>query len=256
MATDDKEKNKEKETGFSLSTSSAEFQAKTNDIFGCLSALEDKHIAHEKTRSPCDDVKLWKSDPPVDDYKIVDAKGGSQKRRVETDRDESGQDVQNFKRPRLGPGRPRSRRPDHEVHPERWKEYSLADVMPDDMSEKSNTRTALAFLEDRKKLREEESDTDSVPVNIDESACSKGAITFTKKNKADSSGGVKSHREETQAKLPPSFEDAEENDAVASGTVESSVTENEAKSVSFKSRKRNKQSIRSRNLNDDDGDAE
>ena len=48
---------------------------------------------------------------------------------------------------------------DHEVHPERWKEYSLADVMPDDMSQKSNTRTALAFLEVRKTLRQAESDT-------------------------------------------------------------------------------------------------
>ena len=67
-----------------------------------------------------------------------------------------------------------------------------------------------------------------IRVNIDEIACSKGAITYTKKNKAISSGGVKSHTEETRVKLQPSFEDAEENDAAVT------VTENEAKYVSLR----------------------
>ncbi|XP_041366430.1 protein TSSC4-like [Gigantopelta aegis] len=254
MASEDKDESKETATGFNLSTSSAKFQAKTDDIFGCLSALEDKHIAHEKNRSTSDDAQFWKNDPLIDDYKIIDTRKGTQKRRAESCIDGSKRDTQDFKRPRLGPCRPRNRQPDHTVHPERWKEYSLEDVSTDDMSDKSNTQTAFAFLEDRRRLREAESDPESVqPANIEESACSKGVVTFTRKSKDKTEPSVEVKTpSEVVAKVQHSFEDVDENDVVASGISVNPVAESETKTVSFKSRKSNKRSIRSRNLNDDD----
>src|SRR5699024_3675435 len=40
--------------------------------------------------------------------------------------------------------------PDFKKNPHKWKKYSLADVKDEDMSDRSNTKTALSFLNELK----------------------------------------------------------------------------------------------------------
>ncbi|KAF4519808.1 hypothetical protein B566_EDAN006822 [Ephemera danica] len=44
--------------------------------------------------------------------------------------------------------------PDHRKNPHKWTKYSLGDVSPDDMSDKTNTSTALSFLNELQKRKE------------------------------------------------------------------------------------------------------
>ena len=78
--------------------------------------------------------------------------------------------------------------PDHKKRPQHWTYYSLEDVMGSDMSEKSNTQAALAFLEDRRRLREqqerEEMGVEGKEVfDAGSGACSKGLFSFSKRSR-------------------------------------------------------------------------
>lgn len=74
-----------------------------------------------------------------------------------------------FKRPDAPPPRLKTRDvPDHHRNPHKWIKYSLGDVSQEDMSDRSNTAAALAFLkemQERKRLQVMEAD-DSAPVQI------------------------------------------------------------------------------------------
>lgn len=57
--------------------------------------------------------------------------------------------------------------PDHRRNPHGWTHYSLGDVSSDDMSDRTNTSTALSFLNELKK-RKESDDFDSEDMDVDE----------------------------------------------------------------------------------------
>lgn len=70
-----------------------------------------------------------------------------------------------FKRPEPPPPPRKSRPviPDFQRNPHKWKKYSLNDVSEDDMSDKSNTAAAMAFLNEiksRKGLEDDPMETD------------------------------------------------------------------------------------------------
>jgi Tumour suppressing sub-chromosomal transferable candidate 4 len=67
-----------------------------------------------------------------------------------------------FKRPEPPPPwrRGGGRMPDHRRNPQGWTHYSLGDVSSDDMSDRTNTSTALSFLNELKKRKDNEDDMD------------------------------------------------------------------------------------------------
>ena len=90
-----------------------------------------------------------------------------------------------FRRPReITPGR-RNRLPDHCKHPENWTYYSLEDVTELDMSENSNSQAALAYLDDRRKLREQQDIglEAKKAFDVGSGACSRGLFSFAKRSK-------------------------------------------------------------------------
>jgi len=66
--------------------------------------------------------------------------------------------------------------PDHKKNPGKWTKYSLADVSPDQLSDKSNTRAALQFLS---KLKDEKNGEKQEPADLTQ------RVVFKKRDKED-----------------------------------------------------------------------
>jgi len=66
--------------------------------------------------------------------------------------------------------------PDHRKHPDKWTKYSLADVSPDDMSDRSNTKAALQFLN---KLKEDKAGEKEEPADLTQK------VVFKKREKRE-----------------------------------------------------------------------
>lgn len=107
-------------------------------MFGCLQQYEDKHKEVELRQEQ--DQTLVKPDPELE-LNEVDLNPG---------RSESNQT--DFQIPRNRAPKPRNV-PGYRKNPEKWTCYSLEDVSSADMSEATNTSAALAFLEERRKLK-------------------------------------------------------------------------------------------------------
>lgn len=107
---------------FRLSQVDTAFSSRSYDVFSCLDSIEAKHKAFENNHfdNRSDLLKPDPSDEPV----ACKTK---------------------FKIPK---GMPRkSRLPDYRLRPDKWKTYSLLDVSNEQMSDLSNRRTALEFIE-------------------------------------------------------------------------------------------------------------
>lgn len=300
----DSQAEEEEASTFSLKNTSSTFTGRSNDVFGCLTALEEKHEAHEKRRTESGDLlkdqALLKDDPEEESRRFEDRKRKasdsqeSDRRSGRDSRDRDGecsgrreyQDNQSsdtsrtsrddenrpksqsfhFRRPRgRAPARQQNRAPDFSKHPERWTYYSLEDVEGEDMSESSNKRAAFDFLEERRKLREQESGETRFDTSA--AACSKGIISFSKKSKTSSNTAGQSTPKETSSttvSLPLS--DGDGTTSEASSTFEGSsaqlfsqpekeeqtVPDSTSTGTSFKkSRKGMRRNIRTRDTDDD-----
>lgn len=75
-----------------------------------------------------------------------------------------------FKRPEPPPPwrRGGGRMPDHRRNPQGWTHYSLGDVSSDDMSDRTNTSTALSFLNELKKRKDGDDYDDEDEMDVDE----------------------------------------------------------------------------------------
>jgi Tumour suppressing sub-chromosomal transferable candidate 4 len=75
-----------------------------------------------------------------------------------------------FKRPEPPPPwrRGGGRMPDHKRNPQGWTRYSLGDVSSDDMSDRTNTSTALSFLNELKKRKDRDEYDDEDKMDVDE----------------------------------------------------------------------------------------
>lgn len=149
-------------------------------------------------------------------------------------------------------GSRRQRTPDYKMNPKKWTKYSLEDVDNEDMTESSNTKAAFAFLEERRKLREGEMKVEAV--NTDNTSCSKGIFTFKKPVKNENKKGKSSVSSKISNQLLNSKEDdisagvGEEED----NKMEEMTEKVQEEKVTFKSLKKSKRSIRSRDTDDDD----
>ncbi|XP_062621217.1 U5 small nuclear ribonucleoprotein TSSC4-like [Saccostrea cucullata] len=192
---------------------------------------------------------------------------GDSERRSERRRDERGTDSirrelqpRQFVSHRRGHpyhnyrGNRRQKTPDYKAHPEKWTKYSLEDVGNEDMSESSNTRAAFAFLEERRKLREGEMKAEAV--NTEDTSCSKGIFMFKKPVKNESKKDTSKVSSKVSLQQTNSNDDEEditlsyEKESVeVSGAAD--VEKVEVEKVTFKSHKKSKRSIRSRDTDDD-----
>ena len=131
----------EEPSSFSLNGADTGFSSRSQDVFSSLATIEAKHDAFQKATGTTasrksDGETLIKDDPVVEDAL-------PQKRSTA------------FKRPRGVPP-PRKRwTPDYRQHPERWVKYDLSDVQADQMSERSNTATAMDFLNTQRRRKDE-----------------------------------------------------------------------------------------------------
>lgn len=162
--------NMEDSSPFALQSDSSAFKSRTTDVFQQLNNLEFQHNAVLQAREgDCsihnDDKLLMKSDPT----------------------DECESITSGFKKPDSIKGRPRKRNfqghhkslPGHLECPEKWKKYTLSDVSDDQLSQASNSKAAFAFLEERRKIREQEEEEEKMTeADVKNFACSKGLFSF------------------------------------------------------------------------------
>ncbi|XP_046326082.1 protein TSSC4-like [Haliotis rufescens] len=255
--------NQDQAPEFKLNSCSDKFADKTKDVFGYLSVLEVKHEAHQKAHQTSYE-NLLKKDPNEEDTRTIEKtaqyKHCGEKCDVRINKPYNHSQIRGYGRPRHSQHQNRDFRcppkklschsghrrgtPDYKVHPERWTPYSLDDVSNTDMSDSSNTQAAFKFLDERKKMRELEAHSEEAsPANLEETACSRMAIKFVKRQDR------KGQRIETQGSTSrqkevvvlPVVEEIENEDEVA----ECSEKIKDDK-VSFKRKKGNKKNIRSR----------
>ncbi|XP_076471021.1 uncharacterized protein LOC143300956 [Babylonia areolata] len=237
-----KEKVSEAETSFTLRNAGSGFEGRSSGIFGQLDVLERQHVSHEQSRTDLEEfANLTGEENEFDEGNRSQTKRKNDAAGSGSDFNASGEAAQNsdadkrsdgllggkrpsrreaqFRRPSgRPPGRHRgrgrySRIPDHRNKPQNWTYYSLEDVQGSDMSEKSNTQAALAFLDERRKLREnQDMDTkEEEAFDVASAACSKGLFSFAKRNKTEKSGNTHSN-EKLDKDLPSLIDNADEPD--------------------------------------------
>lgn len=238
-----------------------EFTQKAKNVFDCLTTLEDKHKAFEKTRKDSDD--LCKTEPSADDTETIKPafkaplpvrRGHSRPQPYSNERYNS-RDNRNMRRGgggshfrRGGSGgnfrRGGGRMPDFNDGPKSWKKYSLEDI--DVLDESKNRQAAYAFLEERRKIREGEAEENKV--DLQSTACSKGQFTFSKR-KSERMTEKSDTRDKTNEKLRQKFDldDCEVEDK------EDNYHDSETIKTAFKCRKFGKRNIRSRESETNEG---
>lgn len=293
---------------FTLKNASGTFEGRSNNVFGSLETLEQTHLTNERNRT---DTEEYANLNPIetDDFVVDTRRGGHSTRSGTRDREVQGDDHRDRSRSILNEVRGRDdgrsdsrevlpfrtpvgraphtsvrrggggcqRIPDHGNIPQGWTHYNLEDVNQSDLSEKTNTQAALAFLDERRKLREQQQDEEKFDAGS--GACSKGLFSFAKRSKktdhystnsetkssqsgSSSNMTSKEHGKETAGNteaVESDVKDDEDDDAVetedksAKNQDEISKVEKTAVSTtkSFKSRKGIKRNIRSRDDNDD-----
>ena len=176
-----------------------------------------------------------------------------------------------FQRP-IGraPGRVSGRRqqvPNFGKGTQKWTRYSLEDVKSSDMSDKSNTQAALAFLEERRQLQEKQEKEDTGEWMEDEfdlgaAACSKGLFSFSKRSKTQEPNSVATDIPKSENRVvdlglsEQSTETADDCDEADEGENETVVSETlSAQEITpvkpaFKNRKGIHRNIRSRDVDD------
>ncbi|XP_048731272.2 uncharacterized protein LOC125648330 [Ostrea edulis] len=280
-----------KDSSFELkSADNAQFSNKCKNIFGNLEKLEKNHKEHEKSRPDEEDRNVLKSDPQDADMETITSAfkapqpgscthrggrpwrrqcdradqrdGGPPPWRGRTGQLRDGRESDSLRREhqrrkfsgeRRGhpyynhKGNRRQSTPNYKVNPEKWTRYSLEDVGNEDMSESSNTRAAFAFLEERRKLREGEMKVEAV--NTEDTSCSRGVFTFRKPVKRDIKKDNTKMSSNSVVQLSDSNDDCKDEQESADLVGNPEKIENEK--VTFKSVKKSKRSIRSRDHADD-----
>lgn len=182
------------------------------DVFATLDDLEQKHKDFERNRSLEDaelDLNLINQGPSIEDSEPVNpefkhpmsfsGRGYSIAMKGGKHGHKNDLHSQEFRKPMRPPPDNRHERgsrkgfctrggrtPDYTIHPDRWTEYSLADV---DVGDAANKRAAFEFLDERRKLKESFPRED---VDVDAKACSKGLFMFKKPSKGKGCGDFKS----------------------------------------------------------------
>ncbi|CAL1542682.1 unnamed protein product [Lymnaea stagnalis] len=280
MYSNKQDEDDDSKSNFSLRSGTDLFVSRSKDVFASLGALEDKHSAFLKSKVlSLDQAEIMKADPEDDDELEKQAKERERSNRPrhrlsETKNSDfvSRNHSRSLERSDIGNGedscvekdnifrrpyRPQRKGcqpiPDFKKHPEKYTCYSLADISEKDMSEKSNTMTALAFLEERKQQSQKEINSlrlleEDPKFDVGNAACSQGKITFSKpkliKNHSNSNQLVNTNSCDATT-LKVSSETTDEDVDSESGNV-NRESETEQVASTFKSRKNVRRHIRAK----------
>lgn len=157
---------------FTISGGGADFTNRQKSLFDKLNEVEKLAGGSQQ-----EDIPMELHSTQVEEMSIdFDAtRRLKRKRRSETKHLRGQESI--FKRPEVPPPWRAKGIPDHKKNPHKWTRYDLGDVSQDDMSDHTNTSTALSFLgELRKRKMSPESLVDE-PQNV---MFSKGGILFKK----------------------------------------------------------------------------
>merc|ERR1719509_310070 len=157
------------------------FGGRVKDVFANLGtglvkhdddADEDNKTKHKNKRAKYEDRKI--PNLPSEPKSVKGDEGPS--RSIEKE-----PEYEPFKRPnsckKPDKFKPRNKSvPDHRKHPDKWTKYSLADVSPDQMSDRSNTKAALQFLN---KLKEDKAGEKEEPADLTQK------VVFKKREKRE-----------------------------------------------------------------------
>lgn len=148
----------ENSPSFAISGLGSTFAARQRDLFACLDAADKER----EGKPPCEPLPV--RDEEEDDHRV----GGDCRRGNPAVR--SGRRTKQyrgkesiFKRPELpAPRRAVGRNSvaDHQRNPHKYTKYSLGDVSPQDMSDRSNTAAALSFLQELRARKDSEDPMD------------------------------------------------------------------------------------------------
>ena len=135
------------------------FENRSSDVFGSLGGLEKNYDEAVKERGPDEFIDEDRRESPERDFKKPAPPRPDSGRGRSEHGSRGGWDRPRWRgrggRSSYRGGRGRQNKtPDHEVHPERWTEYSLEDT--DISGESSNKRAAVDFLRDLRKRKADE----------------------------------------------------------------------------------------------------
>lgn len=147
---------------FSLTGGDADFANRQKSVFDQLGSIS---VPSSSTTSTVtfDDFKSRQDSSSRRSSR--DRQDSSRKRSRETKQFRGQESL--FKRPEPPPPwrRGGGRMPDHRRNPQGWTHYSLGDVSSDDMSDRTNTSTALSFLNELKKRKDTDDNEDGMEMD-------------------------------------------------------------------------------------------
>lgn len=165
-------------SSFSISGGGADFANRQKDLFEKLKEAEKGvNISHQDVIAPS-----ISHHPTQREELAMDFEASNQlkrKRRSETKHLRGKESI--FKRPEVPPPWQGRKMPDHKKNPQKWTRYSLGDVSQDDMSDTTNTSTALSFLSELRKRKETSGPMDDDDDEREETR-SQGSIVFKRPN--------------------------------------------------------------------------
>lgn len=151
---------------FSISGLGSSFANRQRDLFACLDAADKERESSGGPRLPALPVED-EMDRMDDDRDNQLERCSGRRRKAPTKQFRGKESI--FKRPEMpAPRRARHSVADHQRNPHKYTKYSLGDVSPQDMSDRTNTAAALSFLQELRARKEnkEDMDLDESPKHI------------------------------------------------------------------------------------------
>ena len=146
-------------SSFSLSGLGSGFANRQRDLFACLDAADKERVNTTPAARIADADDDHGETATADNGMEVAVPSSGRKRKSPFKQFRGKESI--FKRPAMpAPRRARQSVPDHQRNPHKWTKYTLGDVSPNDMSDRSNTAAALSFLQELKARKDSSEDMD------------------------------------------------------------------------------------------------
>ncbi|XP_056641377.1 protein TSSC4 [Diorhabda sublineata] len=175
---------------FTLKSDNDEFSLRQKNIFEQLTVLENN-----KTKLQND--TQMEVDTDVDDTH----KSNPKLQRAITKRLRGKESI--FKRPQNPvPKNYIKKMPDFKKNPHKWTKYTLDDVADEDMSDKSNTKTALSFLEELKERKDSDPLSVNAKADLTQKVVFKKHISKVSNSQSDDDSNVKASFRSSKVIMP------------------------------------------------------
>jgi hypothetical protein len=134
---------------FTITGGGADFSSRQKSLFDTLDAVEGASRSTNRSSDVSMEITTTEEEMAIDLFDS--SRRHKRQRRTETKQFRGKESI--FKRPEAPPPWRTGSMPDHKKNPHKWTKYSLGDVSQADMSDKTNTSTALSFLNELRKRK-------------------------------------------------------------------------------------------------------